>query len=147
VQTFMPYADICKSAQVLDNKRLGKQRVETFQILRTLTGITSGWANHPATKMWRNHTNALVLYGVAICDEWISRGYNDTCREKILRLSNPAAHTSFPSWWGEPSLHKSHQSNLIRKDPFWYLQYKWNVRADLPYEWPICKCDRCTGRR
>lgn len=36
MQTFLPYPDFKKSASVLDNKRLGKQRLECLQILRTL---------------------------------------------------------------------------------------------------------------
>jgi hypothetical protein len=33
VQTFLPYSDYATSARVLDYRRLGKQRVETKQIL------------------------------------------------------------------------------------------------------------------
>lgn len=36
MQTFLPYPDFRESARVLDNKRLGKQRVECLQILQTL---------------------------------------------------------------------------------------------------------------
>jgi hypothetical protein len=36
MQTFLPYPDFAKSAAVLDNKRLGKQRVECLQILTAL---------------------------------------------------------------------------------------------------------------
>ena len=36
MQTFLPYKDFRKSAQVLDYKRLGKQRVEAWQIYQTL---------------------------------------------------------------------------------------------------------------
>ena len=32
MQTFLPYANYTKSAQVLDDKRLGKQRVEALLI-------------------------------------------------------------------------------------------------------------------
>lgn len=38
MQTFLPYADFAESASVLDQKRLGKQRVETLQIFQALTG-------------------------------------------------------------------------------------------------------------
>ncbi len=37
MQTFLPYADFQQSAKCLDNKRLGKQRVECLQILNTLS--------------------------------------------------------------------------------------------------------------
>ena len=38
VNTFLPYPDFVKSAKALDYKRLGKQRVEAWQILRALRG-------------------------------------------------------------------------------------------------------------
>ena len=141
IQTFLPYADFVTTAQVLDTKRLGKQRVETLQILNTLLGISQGWANHPAVKMWRGHENKLVEYGVAICDEWISRGYKDTCRMKIIELSYTAG---FPAaeqqerelpWVGNREFHISHQSNLIRKDPIHYSPIFGDVPDDLPYVW------------
>src|SRR4051794_10899397 len=54
VQTFLPYADFDASAAVLDDRRLGKQRVETMQVLRALVFPSyRGWKNHPATRMWR----------------------------------------------------------------------------------------------
>ena len=34
MQTFLPYADFAQSAKALDPKRLGKQRVETIQIVQ-----------------------------------------------------------------------------------------------------------------
>jgi len=37
VQTFPPFADFEETARSLDTRRLGKQRVETLQILRALT--------------------------------------------------------------------------------------------------------------
>ena len=81
---------------MLDDKRLGKQRVEVLQLMNTLTGRRSGWRNHPAAKMWRGHEDMLVLYGLIITREWKRRGFNDTCFEKIgaflgevLSLSEP----------------------------------------------------------
>jgi hypothetical protein len=37
MQTFLPYPDFGATAAVLDARRLGKQRVETVQVLRALT--------------------------------------------------------------------------------------------------------------
>lgn len=39
MQTFLPYADFEESAFVLDTRRLGKQRVETLQIMQSLFGV------------------------------------------------------------------------------------------------------------
>ncbi|MFL6108162.1 MAG: pyrimidine dimer DNA glycosylase/endonuclease V [Marmoricola sp.] len=48
MQTFLPYADFEKSARALDTKRLGKQRVETIQVVRALTWEGYGWRSPPA---------------------------------------------------------------------------------------------------
>ena len=38
MQTFLPYSDINESLRVLDDKRLGKQRVESLQIINAIMG-------------------------------------------------------------------------------------------------------------
>lgn len=150
MQTFLPYPDFVVSAEVLDYRRLGKQRVETLQILNTLLGLSSGWSNHPAVKMWRGHEFLLVQYGIVMCDEWIGRGYKDTCRDKIIDLGGSlvvaeassvileraSQGESIPEWLGNTELHTSHQSNLLRKDWNYYSKYFSGVPADLPYYWP-----------
>ena len=78
MQTFLPYSCFTKSAQVLDKKRLGKQRVEAMQIINVLEGRGRGWENHPCTIMWDGYVEALKLYHNAVVMEWISRGYNNT---------------------------------------------------------------------
>jgi hypothetical protein len=134
MQTFLPYDDFALSAQVLDRQRLGKQRVETLQLLKALAGETKGWVNHPAAKMWSGYENSLVHYGVAICDEWIRRGYKDTCREKIMAYLKVCG-TETPRWLGKESIHASHRSNLLRKNAEFYGQYGWTEPDDLPYDW------------
>jgi hypothetical protein len=136
MQTFLPYRSFEKSARCLDTKRLGKQRVETLQILNTLAGKSSGWQNHPAVVMWRGHESVLIDYGVAICLEWLRRGYKDTCLGKIEAFREVFAKPSVtPAWLGKRDFHRSHQSNLLRKAPEHYLKY-FNVPADLEYQWP-----------
>lgn len=39
MQTFLPYKSFEQSAACLDNKRLGKQRVEVLQILKALPDV------------------------------------------------------------------------------------------------------------
>src|SRR5438270_6037946 len=84
MQTFLPYADFTASSVALDTSRLGKQRVETFQILRALTWPEYAWKNHPAVRMWRGFVPGLVAYGVASCDEWVRRGYADSVLSQLL---------------------------------------------------------------
>jgi Pyrimidine dimer DNA glycosylase len=135
MQTFVPVPWFEDSAAMLDRARLGKQRVETLQLLKALAGETKGWVNHPAAKMWRGYENALVQYGLAMCDEWIKRGYADTCRDKIAAYAYDAPIV-MPVWWGRADVHASHRSNLLRKDPAFYGRYNWNEPADMQYVWP-----------
>jgi len=131
MQTFLPFPDFKKTAQTLDMRRLGKQRVECLQLLR------GQWPNHPASKMWRNHLFTLSMYAITICDEWISRGYKDTCRGKIIDIALNLPRTKPPSWLGDYKFHISHQSNLLRKKPEHYIKYFRDIPDDLPYIWQV----------
>lgn len=135
MQTFLAYPDFAQSAAVMDRARLGKQRVECYQILRAITDPSYGWQNHPAVKMWRGHTAYLALYGMYICEEWIRRGYKDTCRDKIVPYLNSPDDTP-PPWLGDERVHSSHRANLLRKMPEWYGQFGWVESPDMPYFWP-----------
>ncbi len=140
MNTFLPYSDFAKSARVLDRQRLGKQRVEGYQILRTLLGVTSGWRNHPAVKMWRGYEWSLFDYTSAVCLEWTGRGYSDSIYDKLDALpfqTRDPFTQEVPPWLGDPALHSSHRSNLLRKDPEWYGQFGWLEPSDLPYVWPV----------
>lgn len=129
MQTFLPYADFAKSASVLDYRRLGKQRSEALTLLR------GGWPNHPASKMWRGYYPALAQYGIAICEAWIARGYNDTCLSLFKKVVNEADKIDMPPWLGNESFHYSHRSNLIRKLPEHYLPI-FGPHDMVDYVWP-----------
>ena len=129
MQTFLPYPDFKKSLQALDYRRLGKQRVEAYQIIRAIK-FGGGYRNHPAVKMWRGHINALKLYHNLCIDEWVRRGYQN--RMKKMKISGKI---SYPSWLGRKNFHAAHRSNLLRKDKYFYGQYGWKEPPDLPYLW------------
>lgn len=134
MQTFLPYPDYAASAACLDRQRLGKMRSEALQMLRTLAGQRKGWANHPATRMWRETPYALYCYGLAVCDEWTHRGYVDHCAEQMREILNGPAfrdrngyiNGNDPAWLGDPAFHASHRSNLLRKglEDLTYTQHK-----------------------
>ncbi len=136
MQTFLPFESFEESAACLDNKRLGKQRVETLQIVESLLGISGGWVNHPATKMWRGHVNALCRYGLVCCDQWESRGFKDNIWWSLDGYYAESDETGNPLWLGNKIFHDSHKSNLYRKDPVHYAQFS-NIGPDLPYFWPV----------
>jgi hypothetical protein len=149
MQTFLPYPDFAACARVLDTRRLGKQRVETLQIVRALALPNYGWRNHPAVLMWRGYEEALGRYGIEVCRAWRTRGFADNCQPKILAdlgllgvdqvrgQDELAAAGALPRWLGDVALHRSHQSALLRKDPELYGQIFSDVPDDLPYVWPV----------
>lgn len=149
MQTFLPYADFEATAKALDERRLGKQRVEVLQILRALYRPTYGWKHHPAVLMWRGYEQALVCYGLVICREWCARGRADTCAVKIVdELSEVTGRVIaedevcrtavMPPWMGDERMHASHRASLLRKDPEWYGAH-FSDDPELPYFWPVRK--------
>ncbi|SDQ36022.1 MSMEG_6728 family protein [Arthrobacter crystallopoietes] len=138
MQTFLPFPDFAASAAVLDGPRLGKQRVETLQILRALTVPDYGWQRHPAVRMWMGHVPALVRYGLAMTDEWLARGHADATRGSILEFA-PEAESAMPMpppWLGDEDFHRAHRSNLVQKDPVFYGPRFPGTADALPYIWP-----------
>ena len=143
MMTFAVSTDLVMCAKSLDRSRLGKQRVEAYQIWRALMGKgrklpdgtegppTKGWVNHPATLMWKGHTCFLAKYMNTMIDEWVARGYTNNMA-KLPHCRNPRP----PWWWGWDQVHKSHQASLNRKMPEWYhfeLEPEW---VDAGYVWP-----------
>jgi hypothetical protein len=143
MQTFLPYTNSIKCAGVLDNKRLGKQRVEAIQILQISTGIKkdSQWRNHPAVKMWKGYEPFLLWhYLVAIFTEWKSRGFKNTkCDQHFdIFTSVPILLKDLvaPPWLTDEFC-KHHQSNLIRKNHSYYGPLFPGIPDNLPYIWPV----------
>jgi len=130
VQTFLPYPDFKKTAECLDWRRLGKQRIEAMQILRALENHNYGWQNHPAVNMWRGFEAMLAVYHNTIIEEWISRGYRNS-----MKIIAPNSAAISPSWLGNSDFHASHRSNLLRKNPEHYAQFGWTESDNLPYVW------------
>ena len=148
MQTFLPYADFTASARALDQKRLGKQRVETLQVLRGLIVPTYGWRHHPAVKMWIGYEEALGRYALDFAQVWTATGRADTTAATFradlaaatgiisLRTQEElAAAGEVPPWLGDEDFHQSHRSALLRKDPGFYGPLFGTV-AEVPYVWP-----------
>jgi GNAT superfamily N-acetyltransferase len=148
MQTFMPYPDFARTAGVLDQKRLGKQRVECIQVIRALTVPGYGWGRHPAARMWCGWLEALGSYSLAVCEEWQGRGFSDTCAATIradllatglreVRTQRElAAADELPTWLGEEAFHRSHRSALLTKDPLFYGEVFGGEEEGQPYVWP-----------
>ncbi|WNV76359.1 MSMEG_6728 family protein [Geodermatophilus sp. DSM 44513] len=149
MQTFLPVPDFTDSARMLDSPRLGKQRVETLQVLRALELPDYGWTSHPVVRMWRGRTPALVAYGLASVRAWQERGFADSTHTLIAEFAPDVVGVGqeelaragvLPSWVGDEAVHRSHRSNLLAKDPGFYRPLfgpRFGPEPDdLPYVWP-----------
>jgi hypothetical protein len=132
LQTFLPYPDFTESASVLDRLRLGRQRVEAYQILRVLAGLSRGWHNHPAVLMWQGYELALGDYLNVMIDEWVKRGY----RNNMYRVALEPGY-ALPPWLGAPEFLAAHRSSLLRKDREYYRNFWPEESPDLEYVWPV----------
>jgi Pyrimidine dimer DNA glycosylase len=140
MQTFVPYGSSFRSnAKVLDDKRLRKQGVECYQILRANRGLTKGWVNHPATRMWAGHEQSLVSYTREIYREIIKRGFNGQLWGTIEdEFYDDSIREVTPYWLGDTRVQITHRGRLYEKDPEFYdLFVPW---AD--YRGQVC-CERC----
>lgn len=137
--TFLPHDSYEESARCLDPKRLGCQRSEARMVAEHLLfGHHERWANHPVMAMWRGHEWHLLQYGIIVCREWDRRGYEDRLGSWFHNHQWTMRRGEEPPWMGDSRLHRSHQSNLIRKLPEWYReQFPWMRRDDIPYFWPV----------
>lgn len=161
MQTFLPYPDLRKSVRCLDWRRLGKQRVEAFQIALCLTRLTkencwrpdgrwhqfvtmprsagNGWRRHPAVIMWEGHVPALLEYMDLCIDEWVRRGYQNN-----MRRSGSLGY-SLPDWFNERDPHPFHSScrgRLLFKDSAHYATLGWSETAipdEVGYVWPLSR--------
>jgi hypothetical protein len=114
MMTFILVADLIRNAQLLDNARLGKQRIEARQILDAIQSGT-GWKHHPATRAWASFVPALKYYTNCIIAEWERRGFANT--QAYFELPK---FILWPWWLSWDRLHQSHRAMLLRKQPQYY---------------------------
>ena len=133
MQTFLPYKQFNKSAQALDSKRLNKQILEGYQILKVLSNEdpNAAWRNHPAVKMWRKHEGQLWLYVMAMVKEADKRGIKtDKNMENLRNLKSEFGDGwgySRPKWYTDAfkmdRLTTTHKANLYKKDSIYYFDF------------------------
>lgn len=132
------------TALMLDTKRLGKQRVEAYQILRAIHDPNYGWQNHPAVSMWRNYPNELYSYMQVMCTAWVDRGYVDNLYRRSMDEFPDLTYVSEKPPWITERLIVTHRGALYRKDPVHYNHFeRESIEAprfvccvDCNYYWP-----------
>ena len=142
MQTFLPYSDFHESAKALDSKRLNKQVLECYQILKVLSNPDprAGWRNHPAVKMWRGYEKSLWEYAMIMLREAANRGIKTDTNEKNLRslwreeVNNWGGE--HPEWLNDDILVErlttTHKANLYKKDPVYYFDFFSSVAESNP---------------
>lgn len=113
VQTFLISHIFSKTAKILDNKRLGKQRVETLQIINIIDGETEkkGFSKHPAVRSWYGYSDALKKYCNVMLEEWEKRGFKNN-----IEYYNIPKNIKYPKWIYNEKIHMSHKARLVQKD-------------------------------
>ena len=136
--TFLVDSSFSKTAECLDNKRLGCQRLEAWIILRTNLGLSGGWKFHPIVKAWKSYEWALCDYATTICLEWSKRGFVDNMYSKFVELQNKVKEKIFvyPIWITNEKLLRSHRAALLAKNYNWYKKFNWKEKPEINYFWP-----------
>jgi hypothetical protein len=146
MQTFLPYPAMRDSLDSLDNKRLNKQILETYQILKVLSGQSesNAWRNHPAVLMWEGAENELWRYGqtaMALAEmRDIKTDKNKQNFKDLAKIAVLSWGDDEPLWRKNPTVIKrvnaTHKANLYRKDPIYYAEFADAVSS--PHNKPCC---------
>lgn len=149
MQTFLPYGDYEATAQTLDNKRLNKQILEGYQILKVLSGASESgaWRNHPAVLMWKNAEYELLAYIDHMIYEADWRGIKtDKNAANIRQLKKQYSKQwgkELPFWMEDETtlacMTTTHQVSLFNKDEIAYAGFKQS--SSSPYN--VTCCNEC----
>jgi hypothetical protein len=134
------------SLDALDNKRLNKQILECYQILKVLSGQSqsNAWRNHPAVLMWEGAENELWRYtqtAIVLANmRGIKTDKNAKNVEELTKIAVLGWGDDEPAWRKNPTTIKrvnaTHKANLYRKDPEYYAEYASAVNDE--YNQPCC---------
>lgn len=122
VQVFVPQPDIVESLNILDKRRLAKQRVEAKQLIDTILNRPmangqprTGWRNHPAAVMFRQYLPCLIYYyNMSLVIHEGRGGKNEKLQPESLPVES-LDDIVYPHWWGDDSIHRTHRGRLLFK--------------------------------
>lgn len=149
MQTFLPFSDYEQVAETLDNKRLNKQILEGYQILKILSGASESgaWRNHPAVLMWKSAEWGLWNYIQECIKEAMYRGIKTDTNSLNLNVLKEKCQKHWSD--NKPAFAKNkeymnrlvitHRANLYIKDPIYYAEYQYAVNNENNRP---C-CERC----
>lgn len=149
--TWLTHMSYGKTARALDDRTLGHQRVEAFELFDALLGGgDESLLRRPVAKMWVGCEYALGVYGMLMCMEWTnSRGCADSLFFKfynaIQEIKKEEQDFSYvePPWFRDVDVLRSHRSNLIRRQrehgtgQHYLDQFGKKTPDSMPYLWPV----------
>ena len=111
--------------EVLDRRRLNKQKIECKQILDAIDGISKSWKNHPITKSYTPYRKWLMIY------LWLLEEYTSAESDIVMMI-----HYNKWLWDNRPEFHtdeyfKQMKRRLYTKDNNHYSQYKDLGESDI----------------
>lgn len=135
---WLPFANTKKNLDVLTDDHIFDV---VFQGLQCLRNIYSAQLNWRDAKAWAEAPAALLLYVHRAEQEMVRRGYPGC--PQVVRAHVALSDEGYtmapvpPRWYGEPALHESHRSHLIKMVPEHYAQrLPFTTRLELPLIWP-----------
>jgi len=138
--TFLPVPQFAAVARLLDDKRLGSQRVEALFILRCVRNVGDKYRrfqNAGYVRMWIGYAEALAVYYNEMTDEWLRRGFSlDISSHDDSVAGRGQGDVPLPAWLGDDRLHATHRAALLFKDPEHYGQLGWTEEPVVQYLWP-----------
>jgi hypothetical protein len=153
MQTFLLSDNHTLTAQLLDYKRLGKQRLECTQLMDVLlrkAGLLNdgktGWNNHVAIDYWydeknkQNYLPALILYTDVMIAEWVKRGYNNTLEinkwKTLVKIHPNLFNFGLPPWTtNSEKIIESHRARVLQKDENFYFAKFVEFDISVPENW------------
>ncbi len=147
--TYITHIKFGDTARALDDRRLGHQRLEAWQVF---DGLTMGREDRsePVFRMWQGHEFALAVYGMILCNEWLhvrgcaDKGFWKFCNAvRDMRNDDPGFTYEPPPWFGDRDVMRSHRSTLMRKQAEGlvtgrdYIKMFRGTPRSMPYIWPI----------
>lgn len=115
IEIYLPYEDFQKSLECMDVRTLGNQRIESFQLIKTLVWDEPKTSySSPVEELWKNHTIALVKYYNMSVDLWKEKGFKNTF-PKITNFKFPE-EISLPECIGNSNFHRAYQIQLLKEN-------------------------------
>lgn len=147
MKLYLPHPDLARSARCFDDETLEHQITNAVMVVHALVDASQK-SKLLCVGMWRGYSGFLLMYLRKLCTEaGLRRGWTGDATspddnpyiEAYVRLSNAFLSLAplAPKWYGLARLHRSHQSELIKNDPYWYGQQFPTTPLDMPYLWPV----------